>query len=72
MSEFPVPERLTWVPRDVPKGAPFNIAQMYGILAGAIGEGKAAQPDFDLALERHRLLDAIQRSSDSGERVLVP
>ena len=71
LSEIPVPERLTWVPREIPKGAPFNIAQMYGRLAQAVGEGKAAQPDFDLALRRHRLLGAVQRSSDLGESVQV-
>ena len=71
LGELPVPERLTWVPREVPKEAPFKIAQMYGRLAQAIGEGKAAQPDFNLALKRHRLLDAIQLLSDRGQSVQV-
>ena len=71
LSELKVPERLTWIPREVPKGAPFNIAQMYGRLARAIGERTAAHPDFDLAVKRHRLLDAIQRSSDLGESVQI-
>ena len=46
LSELPVPERLTWVPREVPKGAPFNIAQMYGRLARAIGERNSSPPRF--------------------------
>src|SRR5712691_7191103 len=68
---LPVPDRLTWVSEEVPKGPPFNVAQMYHRLGGAIREGRQAQPDFDLAVKRHRLLDAIQRSSDRGSRVPV-
>ncbi len=68
---LPVPDRLTWVSEEVPKGPPFNVAQMYHRLGGAIREGRQAQPDFDLAVKRHRLLDAIQRSSDRGSRVPI-
>ena len=66
LETLPVPDRLTWLPGEVPMGEPFNLAQMFRRLAQAIGEGKGAAPDFDLALKRHRLLDAIQRSSDNG------
>jgi len=66
LKELPVPERLTWVPGEVPLGAPFNVAQMYRRLGQAIQEGNGVQPDFDLAVRRHRLLDVIQRSSDQG------
>ena len=68
LEELPVPERLTWVPGEVPRGAPFNVAQMYRRLGEAIRKGKCASPDFDLAVKRHRLLDGIQRSSDLGVR----
>jgi predicted dehydrogenase len=71
LQALPVPDRLTWVSEEVPKGAPFNVAQMYHRLGEAIREGREAQPDFDLAVKRHRLLDAIQRSSDRGSRVPV-
>ena len=30
LQELPVPERLVWVPEGVPKGPPFNVAQMPG------------------------------------------
>ena len=66
LREMPIPERLTWIPEDVPQGAPFNVAQMYRRLGQAIQEGTGVQPDFDLAVRRHRLLDVIQRSSDQG------
>ena len=71
MEELPVPDRLTWVPGEVPKGAPFNVAQLYRRLGEAIQEGKGADPDFDLAVRRHRMLDAVGRSSDLGTKVQV-
>jgi len=71
LQALPVPERLTWVSDEVPQGPPFNVAQMYHRLGAAIREGREAHPDFALAVKRHRLLDAIQRSSDQGSRVPV-
>ncbi len=68
LKELPIPERLTWVSGEVPLGAPFNVAQMYSRLGQAIQEGNDVQPDFGLAVRRHRLLDVIQRSSDQGTK----
>ena len=71
LEELPVPDRLTWVPQEMPKGAPFNIAQLYRRLSEAIRSNEDAAPDFNLAVTRHRLLDAIQQSSDRGQQVSV-
>ena len=71
LKELPIPERLTWAPGEVPLGAPFNVAQMYRRLGQAIQEGKSAEPDFGLAVRRHRLLDVIQSSSDQGMKQKV-
>ena len=71
LKELPIPERLTWVPEDVPQGAPFNVAQMWSRFANAIESDAEAEPDFDLAVTRHRLLDAVQRASDTGQRQTV-
>ncbi len=71
LHDIEIPERLTWAPDDVPKGSPFNVAQMYGRLAEAIRTGRGASPDFDAAVRLHELLDAIQRSSDEGVRVTL-
>jgi predicted dehydrogenase len=68
LKELPIPRRLTWVPDAVPQGPPFNVAQMWSRLANAIRTGERAEPDFDTAVTRHRLLDAIQRASDTGKR----
>jgi predicted dehydrogenase len=71
LQELYIPNRLTWVSGDVPKGPPFNVSQMYQRLGEAIRENQNVQPDFDLAVKRHRLLDAIQRASDQGATVQV-
>jgi predicted dehydrogenase len=66
LTQLTVPERLTWVPESVPQGPPFNVAQMWRRFGEAIRSGERAEPDFDTAVTRHRLLDAIQRASDTG------
>ena len=68
LEEIAISSRYTWVPESVPQGPAFNIAQLWGRFAGAINGGDRAEPDFDSAVTRHRLLDAIQRASDTGQR----
>ena len=68
LAELPVPDRLTWVPDGVPAGPPFNVAQMWRRFGEAIRSGDSVEPDFDSAVRRHRLLDAIERASDTGEK----
>ena len=71
VEELPVPDRLILVPGEVPKGEPFNVAQMYRLLSKAVQDAEGTEHDFDIAVKRHRLLDDIQRSSDQGARVRV-
>jgi predicted dehydrogenase len=40
-------------------------------MARAIRSGGPVEPDFDVAVKRHRLVDAIQQSSDEGRSVVV-
>jgi len=61
-----VPEQYVEVPPDTPVGPPRNVAHLYRRLAGAIRDGVAAEPGFTHALARHRLIDAIARSSREG------
>ena len=68
LDELPIPDRLTWVPEDVPQGPPLNVAQMYRRLGEAIRSGEKATPDFDDAVALHKLIDAIKRASDQGTR----
>jgi predicted dehydrogenase len=40
-------------------------------LAESIHDGKPASPSFAAAVTRHRLLDAITRSSETGEKQVL-
>ena len=52
-------------------GAPFNVAQIYRILGQAIGAGGEAMPNFDLAVDRHKLLAAMEQSSKAGGKAVT-
>lgn len=68
VGELPIPERLTALPPGVPPGPPENIARLYMLFAESIRTGRPAGPDFDAAVARHTLLEAVQASSDKGMR----
>jgi predicted dehydrogenase len=67
--ELPVPDRFKWVPEDVRKGgASYDVGQMWVKFAEAIRTGKRIEPDFDSAVRRHRMLDAIRRAAETGQK----
>ena len=69
LQELPVPERLKWVPEEVRNGGPsYDVGQMWVKFAEAIRTGTRIEPDFDFAVRRHRMLDAIVRASQTGQR----
>lgn len=63
-----VPGQYRHAPSDTPNGRPYNVAQMYARIAAKLRGDDVALPDFALALSRHRLLDAVQRASETGSR----
>jgi predicted dehydrogenase len=71
LADLSMPEGYRWVPSAVPAGLPFNVAQLYLRMAEGIREGKSVSPDFDLAVNRHKLLDVIQKASDTGNRQIL-
>ena len=72
LAELPVPERLKWVPEAVRKeGRAYDVGQMWLNFAKAIRGGTSVEPDFDHAVRRHRMLDAIVHASQSGQRQKV-
>lgn len=71
LEDLPMPSHHIWVPKEVPSGAPFNVAQMWGRFAKAIRSGERTEPDFDTAVTRHKLLAAIERASETGQRQKV-
>ena len=68
LEELKVPERLTSVPDSVPAGNARDVAGLLRLFGEAITTGMSVEPTFDDAVTRHRLLDAIVRASDTGQR----
>src|SRR6266446_3902097 len=68
LAELPIPARYRWVPDGMPTDSRYNVAQLYAHLADCIRDGRPAQPGFDAAVTRHRLLDAIVRASETGRK----
>ncbi len=72
LQELPVPDRLKWVPDEVRNGgAAYDVGQMWVKFAEAIRTNARIEPDFDSAVRRHRMLDAIRRASETGQRQKV-
>ncbi|HIF71899.1 MAG TPA: Gfo/Idh/MocA family oxidoreductase [Dehalococcoidia bacterium] len=69
--EIDIPAHHTFVSEETPKGAPFNVGQMYDQFGkGILGE-ESSYPDFDTAVELHILIDAIRKSSDENREIEV-
>ena len=66
---MPVPAKYKLVPEGTPPGPPYNVAQAYARMADAVRAGSAFDVDFNLAVKRHTLIDAIERSSSTGQSV---
>lgn len=61
-----VPAKYLWTPQ-MPLFAQ-NVGQIYALMAADIANGTQSAPSFDDAVRRHRLLDAIERASATGQR----
>ena len=71
LAELAPPDEYMVVPEGTPPGPPRNVAHAYARMADAFAMGEQFDPDFDLAVKRHRLLAAIERSSETGTAVTV-
>jgi predicted dehydrogenase len=69
LAAMPVPAKYRFAPAGTPGGQPYNVAQAYARAADALRGAGPFDVDFDLAVQRHRLIDAIERSSDTGRSV---
>jgi len=67
--EMPPPDKYRLAPEGTPPGPPRNVAQAYVRYADSLPAGEAVAPDFDDAVTRHRLIDAIERSSAEGRAI---
>jgi predicted dehydrogenase len=75
LAEIEIPAHYSALPRGELSPSSHNVAHLYLQLAEGIRTGAAVVPGFDVApgfdlgFARHRLLDAIERSSNTGERI---
>jgi predicted dehydrogenase len=71
-SELVVPPRLIqkWPALTSLAGTPaYNVGRAYAAFAADIDNGTHTVPDFSDAVRRHEVIDAIERSAISGQRV---
>lgn len=71
MVAMPVPSKYRVVPDGTPTGQAYNVAQVYARAANALRDGGSFDVDFTLAVQRHKMIDAIERSSGTGRSVRI-
>lgn len=71
LEEYAIEDKLHLVPEGTPAGPPRNVAQAYARMADSLAKGEAFEPDFDLAVVRYKLIDAIERSSAEGRSIAL-
>lgn len=65
-------QEFVFVPEGMPRGAPYNIAQIYTRAVDALKGGQPfAAPTFADAVKHHRLLETIERASNEGRALSV-
>jgi predicted dehydrogenase len=69
LAEMETPDRFKLVPEGTPAGQARNVAQAYVRLADSIRGGDPFDPDFDHAVKRHKLIEAMERSDAEGRTV---
>src|SRR5262245_21923350 len=71
MASLPIPAKYKVVPDGTPSGQPYNVAQAYARAADTLRGAGSFDVDFTLAVRRHTLIDAIERSAATGRSVKV-
>src|SRR2546428_4449137 len=69
LAEMPIPAPYTLVPAGTAPRPPRNVAQAYRRAAQAFAAGTGFEGDFDLAVTRHTLIDAIERPAAAARVV---
>jgi predicted dehydrogenase len=69
LAAMPVPAKYRVAPDHTPAGQPYNVAQAYARAADALRGRGSFDVDFDLAVQRHKLIDAIEKSSATGRSI---
>ncbi len=71
LDDLEIPSKYTYVLEGMPRGAAYNVGQMYYQFGEGIRSGETCQPDFNTAAELHQFIDSIQEASDRGHEVVV-
>ena len=71
IAPMPIPSKYRIAPDGIPSGPPYNVAQAYARAADTLRGDGSFDVDFNLAVRRHKLIDAIERSSATGRSVTV-
>jgi predicted dehydrogenase len=71
MAAMPIPPKYVVAPAQTPAGGAYNVAQAYGRAADALRGNGTFDVDFGLAVQRHTLIDAIERSAATGRSVTL-
>ena len=71
LAAMPIPAKYRVTPESTPSGAPYNVAQAFARAADSLRGGASFDVDFNLAVKRHMLIDAIERSASTGRSVTV-
>lgn len=66
------PASYTLVPADMAAGPGRNVGQAYARFAAAMQSGTDPSPDFNHAIRRHALIDAMERSHTEGRVIKLP
>jgi len=69
LEDIKVPSNLTNVLEGMPSGPPMNVGQMYYQFGEAIRGKDADYPDFETAVDLHRLIDSIRLASGENRSV---
>jgi predicted dehydrogenase len=69
--EMQVPDQYTLVPEGAPRGRALNVGQGYARIADALQGREPYSPDFDAAVQRHRMIDAIERSAAEKRSIIL-
>ena len=67
LAEITPPDSYQLIPADMAAGPGRNVAQAYARFASAMQTGTADTPDFDDAVVRHALIDAMERSHNESK-----
>ena len=66
LGDLDIPDKHTYVLEGMPQGPAYNVGQLYYMFGEAIRSDQTSHPDFDTAVELHRLIDSIRQASAEG------